>query len=98
MSKTPEQFRGRAIGSLLAFVFLGQFFSSVVSQPFIEQLGSAMLFGIGGVVLLIVSLMFVGNLIRIRLTWGSKKISSNKYTILCKDCGALNFYEVETIG
>jgi len=60
MSKTPEQFRGRAIGSLLAFVFLGQFFSSVVSQSFIEQLGSSMLFGIGGAVLLTVSLMFVG--------------------------------------
>ncbi len=75
MSKTPEQFRGRAMGSLLAFVFLGQFFSSVVSQPFIEQLGSAMLFGIGGIALLIVSLMFVGISFRKKLS-DSKKVKS----------------------
>jgi len=37
---------------------------------------------------------FAGHLIRVCLTCGSEKISSNKYTILCTACGALNFYEV----
>jgi len=36
---------------------------------------------------------FVGHLIRVCLNCGSEKISSNKFTILCKACGALNFYE-----
>ncbi len=36
---------------------------------------------------------FAGHLIRVCLTCGSEKISSNKYTILCTACGALNFYE-----
>ncbi len=37
---------------------------------------------------------FVGKLIRICITCGSEKISSNKYTTLCTACGAINFYEV----
>ncbi len=37
---------------------------------------------------------FVGKLITICITCGSEKISSNKYTILCKACSTLNFYEV----
>ncbi len=36
---------------------------------------------------------FVVKEIRICLICGSNKISSNKFTIYCKDCGALNFYE-----
>jgi len=36
---------------------------------------------------------FVGKLIRICITCGSEKISSNKYVILCKACGTHNFYE-----
>ena len=36
---------------------------------------------------------FVGKLIGICLTCGSEKTSSNQYTILCKACGTLNFYE-----
>jgi len=36
---------------------------------------------------------FAVKLIRICLTCGSKKISSNEYTIMCTACGALNFYE-----
>ncbi len=38
---------------------------------------------------------FVGKLIRICLVCGSEQISSNKYTILCKACDTLNFYEGE---
>jgi len=36
---------------------------------------------------------FAVKLIRICLTCGSEKISSNEYTIMCTACGALNFYE-----
>ena len=37
---------------------------------------------------------FVGKLVRICLTCGSEKVSSNMYTILCKAYGRIDFYEV----
>ncbi len=36
---------------------------------------------------------FVAKLVSICLNCGSTKITHNQYTIFCKDCGALNFYE-----
>ena len=36
---------------------------------------------------------FVTKLVRICINCGSGKITFNQYTIYCKDCGRLNFYE-----
>ncbi len=41
---------------------------------------------------------FTGNLMRICITCGSEKISHIDFTIYCKNCGALNFYEVAHYG
>ncbi len=37
---------------------------------------------------------FVTKQIQICINCGSANISRNQYTLYCKDCGALNFYEV----
>jgi len=37
---------------------------------------------------------FVTKQIQICINCGSANISSNQYTLYCKDCGTLNFYEV----
>lgn len=42
---TPTAARGRAVGGLSTSVFLGQFFSPILSQPLIQQTGSAATFG-----------------------------------------------------
>jgi len=41
LARTPEAIRGRVIGGLSTFIFLGQFFSPIVSYPFIERGGIA---------------------------------------------------------
>lgn len=46
---TPTTARGRAVGGLSTSVFLGQFFSPILSQPLIQQTGSAATFGWVGV-------------------------------------------------
>lgn len=42
---TPVAARGRAVGGLSTSVFLGQFFSPILSQPLIQQTGSAATYG-----------------------------------------------------
>ncbi len=37
---------------------------------------------------------FVTKQIQICINCGSANISRNQHTLYCKDCGALNFYEV----
>jgi len=59
ISETPALYRGRVLGGLLTSLFLGQFFSAVVSQPLISELGSSSTFGLIGFMLMILSLVFV---------------------------------------
>jgi len=47
------------LGGLLTSLFLGQFFSAIVSQPLISELGSSNTFTLIGFVLMILSLVFV---------------------------------------
>jgi len=60
IAETPPMYRGRVLGGLLTSLFLGQFFSAIVSQPLISELGSSSTFGLMGFVLMILSLVFVG--------------------------------------
>jgi len=53
-------YRGRVFGGLLTSLFLGQFFSAVVSQSLVSELGSNGTFGLIGLMLMILSLFFVG--------------------------------------
>jgi len=59
ISETPVLYRGRVLGGLLTSLFLGQFFSAIVSQPLISELGSSSTFGLIGFMLMILSLVFV---------------------------------------
>jgi len=59
IAETPVLYRGRVLGGLLTSLFLGQFFSAIVSQPLISELGSSNTFTLIGFVLMILSLFFV---------------------------------------
>jgi len=59
IAETPPMYRGRVLGGLLTSLFLGQFFSAVVAQSLISELGSYGTFGLIGFMLMILSLVFV---------------------------------------
>ena len=54
----PDTLRGRALGGLTTFFFLGQFLSPVVSQPVTNLFGLGKTYNLAGIALLIVSLGF----------------------------------------
>jgi len=58
-SVTPPALRGRAVGGMTSAIFLGQFFSPIFTQPFVQELGMAGTFCIAaGVSLLIAGVFF----------------------------------------
>jgi MFS family permease len=59
-AEVPDAFRGRALGGLTTFFFLGQFLSPIVSQPFNQQVGLAATYSLAGVLLLVVAGAFLG--------------------------------------
>lgn len=54
---TPEAFRGRVLGALGAAIFLGQFFSPVITEPMRDGAGLDMLFQGAGLALLLGALV-----------------------------------------
>lgn len=64
----PDVLRGRALGGLTTFFFLGQFLSPLISQPVTDLLGLGKTYSSIGVALLIVSLVFLGMTKQIK-TW-----------------------------
>ena len=57
-SVTPPALRGRAVGGMTSAIFLGQFFSPIFTQPLIQQVGMAGMFGIAAVVSLLIVVVF----------------------------------------
>ncbi len=55
----PVEVRGRAVGMLTCSIFLGQFFSPIISEPFLQMLGLASTFGLMACVSLLVASIFV---------------------------------------
>ena len=55
----PDSLRGRALGGLTSFFFLGQFLSPIVSQPVTNLVGLGNTYIFTGVVLLVVALIFL---------------------------------------
>ncbi|MEY4517849.1 MAG: Bacillibactin exporter [Cyanobacteriota bacterium] len=55
----PDVLRGRALGGLTTFFFLGQFLSPLVSQPITNEIGLAKTYSFTGVCLLIVAIAFL---------------------------------------
>jgi MFS family permease len=51
-SIVPDQLRGRALGGLTTFIFLGQFISPILSQPLVKLMGFSNTFCISGILLL----------------------------------------------
>ncbi len=54
----PDALRGRALGGLTTFFFLGQFLSPIVSQPITNSIGLGRTYSFSGVALLVVGLIF----------------------------------------
>ena len=52
-NEVPNVLRGRALGGLTTFMFLGQFLSPIVSQPVSQALGMTATYGLAGVVLVV---------------------------------------------
>jgi MFS family permease len=47
-STVPTLSRGRVLGGLTTCIFLGQFFSPIISQPITQQIGMAATYGLFG--------------------------------------------------
>ncbi|MGB3293650.1 MAG: MFS transporter [Phormidesmis sp.] len=54
-NEVPDALRGRALGGLTTFMFLGQFLSPIVSQPLRRSLGMMATYGLVGVALVVLS-------------------------------------------
>jgi len=58
-AEVPDSLRGRALGGLTTFMFLGQFLSPIVTQPLNNSLGLAATYGIAGVIITVFSLLLL---------------------------------------
>ena len=56
MTTVPESIRGRALGGLSTAMFLGQFLSPIVTQPFAKTLGLGKVYAIVGGILVVIAL------------------------------------------
>jgi MFS family permease len=56
MTTVPEAIRGRALGGLSTAIFLGQFLSPIVTQPFAKILGLGKVYAIVGGILVVIAL------------------------------------------
>lgn len=57
-SAVPDAFRGKALGGLSTALFLGQFLSPILSQPFTKSLGLGGVYAFTGAILTILGLVF----------------------------------------
>jgi MFS family permease len=58
-SATPANMRGKILGGLTTFMFLGQFVSPLVSQPLSLAIGLNMTYGVAGIAMVILAIAFV---------------------------------------
>jgi MFS family permease len=57
-SITPAELRGKAVGGMTSVLFLGQFFSPIITQPVVAQVGLAGMFAVFTGVALLVAALF----------------------------------------
>lgn len=62
-TEVSDKLRGRALGGLTTFFFLGQFLSPIASQPISQAVGLTATYGLAGVFLLVLGVVL----------WTSKK-------------------------
>ncbi|MCP4425020.1 MAG: MFS transporter [Chloroflexi bacterium] len=65
-SIAPAELRGKAVGGMTSALFLGQFFSPILTQPFVEQLGLTRMFGVAAVIAFLITVLFVIGAVRQR--------------------------------
>ena len=54
-NEVPDALRGTALGGLTTFMFLGQFLSPILSQPFKQNIGMTATYGLVGVSLVVLA-------------------------------------------
>ncbi len=59
LSKSAEESRGKAVAGMTTAVFMGQFFSTLLAGPLASWIGIRITFGVGSVILLLMSLSFL---------------------------------------
>jgi len=59
-AEVPDASRGRALGGLTTFFFLGQFLSPLASQPVSQQVGLENTYSLAGALLLLLALVLTG--------------------------------------
>lgn len=59
-AEVPDVLRGRALGGLTTFLFLGQFLSPIASQLIIASTGIAVTYGFAGTLLITISILLGG--------------------------------------
>ncbi|MCP4361027.1 MAG: NmrA family NAD(P)-binding protein [Chloroflexi bacterium] len=63
-SVTPSLLRGRAVGGMTSALFLGQFFSPIITQPLIQQIGIANTFATAGAASILVAALFAATVMK----------------------------------
>ncbi|MFW2372416.1 MAG: MFS transporter [Gammaproteobacteria bacterium] len=58
MSSTSPQYRGRVMGGLTSFVFIGQFMSVILTQPLVDSFGYSYAFFWAGCVMFVLALVY----------------------------------------
>ena len=71
-SMIPDTLRGKALGGLTTFFFLGQFLSPIVSQPITNIVGLDRTYMTTGVLLLIIAIVF--------------RVLKNQIKSFCQNC------------
>ena len=73
ISNTPPETRGKAVGVLTTFIFLGHFSSPILVQPLIVQYGRTQSYGIVGAFQLLLAVGFLISFLFFRLRENRKK-------------------------
>ena len=60
------RWRGKAVGGMTSIGFLGQFFSPIFTQPFVEQIGLPAMFGVAASIALLLAIVFAVSVARVR--------------------------------
>jgi MFS family permease len=60
----PAEARGKAVGGMTSALFLGQFFSPIMTQPFINRVGIAATFALAGAAALLIAILFAASAAR----------------------------------
>lgn len=63
-SVASSEVRGKAVGGMTSVGFLGQFFSPIFTQPFVDQIGLPAMFGVAAAVALLFAIVFAVSVAR----------------------------------